>query len=135
MVVFGWLVYMCAYVCIHNTWHATTHCQHAHVSTYTPPCKHTTHVPHPPPQLKTWKVSADLFPCPLDTTCTKLLDDAVAAAVGAWGERQLTELDAEERLSIACEKAPTDDDVTKKVRMCVWGVYVYGCVCRKSLCV
>ena len=42
--------------------------------------------------------------------------DAVKAAVSGWGERQLEELEAEDRLAFACEKAPTTDPVIEKVR-------------------
>lgn len=42
--------------------------------------------------------------------------DAVKAAVSSWGERQLEELEAEDRLAFACEKAPTTDPVIEKVR-------------------
>ena len=38
------------------------------------------------------------------------------AAVDAWGERGLLELEAEERLSFACEKSPTQDSVITKLR-------------------
>ena len=38
------------------------------------------------------------------------------AAVGAWGERGLLEIEAEERLAVACEKAPTDDPVIAQLR-------------------
>ncbi len=41
---------------------------------------------------------------------------AVAAAKGAWGERQLPELEAEDRLAIACERAPNSDPVIAKLR-------------------
>ena len=34
------------------------------------------------------------------------------------GERQLPELEAEDRLAFACEKAPTQDPVIAKVRKC-----------------
>ena len=44
------------------------------------------------------------------------LAQAVAAAKEAWGVRQLSELDAEERLAMACEKAPTSDHATSKLR-------------------
>lgn len=67
-------------------------------------------------QIKSWAVSPDLFPCELDQATAGLLEQGVAAAVAAWGERQLTELEAEERLAVACEKAPTEDAVTTKVR-------------------
>lgn len=42
------------------------------------------------------------------------LAEAVKAAVSGWGERQLDELEAEERLAFACEKAPTSDPVIEK---------------------
>lgn len=41
---------------------------------------------------------------------------AATAAKEAWGQRQLAELDAEDRLAIACERAPTSDPVTAKLR-------------------
>lgn len=37
-------------------------------------------------------------------------------AKGAWGERRLSELDAEDRLAMACEKAPTSDPATSALR-------------------
>ncbi len=40
----------------------------------------------------------------------------MAAAKEAWGQRQLSELEAEERLAMACEKAPTSDHATSKLR-------------------
>lgn len=40
----------------------------------------------------------------------------MAAAVDAWGQRKLDELEAEERLAFACEKAPSDDPVVQKLR-------------------
>jgi hypothetical protein len=40
--------------------------------------------------------------------------EAVAAAIAGWGERQLEELEAEERLAFACEKAPSTDPVIDK---------------------
>jgi preprotein translocase subunit SecA len=41
---------------------------------------------------------------------------AVSAARGAWGERATAELDAEDRLAVACERAPTTDPVIAKLR-------------------
>lgn len=41
---------------------------------------------------------------------------AVSAAKSAWGTQRLEELDAEERLSFACEKATTDDRITLQLR-------------------
>ena len=40
----------------------------------------------------------------------------VQAAVGAWGQRGLLELEAEERLAVACEKSPTQDPVIAQLR-------------------
>jgi preprotein translocase subunit SecA len=69
-----------------------------------------------PLTAKSWAVNPKLFPCQLSSEASKLADDAVAAAVGAWGERQLEELEAEERLAFACEKAPTSDAVALALR-------------------
>ena len=44
------------------------------------------------------------------------LAQAVAAAKQAWGERRISELEAEDRLAMACEKAPTPDPATSKLR-------------------
>ena len=41
---------------------------------------------------------------------------ALQAAVSAWGERGLMELDAEERLAVACERSPTQDTVIAQLR-------------------
>lgn len=41
---------------------------------------------------------------------------AVRAAAGSWGERSLTLLDAEDRLSVACEKGTTEDQVLLRLR-------------------
>ena len=38
------------------------------------------------------------------------------AAVEAWGRQAVPQLEAEERLAIACEKSPTDDPVISKLR-------------------
>ena len=67
-------------------------------------------------KVKTWSVSPKLYPCELTPEAGGLAAAAVAAAVGAWGQRQLEELEAEERLAYACEKAPTQDPVIEQVR-------------------
>lgn len=36
--------------------------------------------------------------------------------MAAWGERTLVELEAEERLAVACERAPTQDPTIAKLR-------------------
>ncbi|KAJ6320053.1 hypothetical protein OIU78_015444 [Salix suchowensis] len=69
----------------------------------------------PLPQ-KTWKVNESLFPCKLSNENTKLADEAVQLAVRSWGQRSLTELEAEERLSYSCEKGPAQDEVIANLR-------------------
>lgn len=66
--------------------------------------------------LKSWAVDPKLYPCELSDKASKLIREATEAAVGAWGERQLSELEAEERLAVACEKAPTEDSVISGLR-------------------
>ena len=63
-----------------------------------------------------WRVKDGLYPCDLSPEAADLLKEAVDAAVASWGERSVEALDAEDRLSFACEKAPTDDDATLKIR-------------------
>uniref|UniRef100_A0A7N0UV68 Protein translocase subunit SecA n=1 Tax=Kalanchoe fedtschenkoi TaxID=63787 RepID=A0A7N0UV68_KALFE len=78
-------------------------------------------VKKPPPQ-KNWKVKESLFPCKLSSKNTKLAEEAVQLAVNSWGKRALTELEAEERLSYACEKGPVQDDVIAKLRAAFLGI-------------
>lgn len=49
-------------------------------------------------------MNENLFPCKLSNEKTKLAEEAVKLAVDTWGQRSLTELEAEERLSYSCEK-------------------------------
>lgn len=51
-----------------------------------------------------------LFPCKLSDKNAKLAEEAVQLAVKTWGQRSLTELEAEERLSCSCEKVIISDD-------------------------
>lgn len=46
----------------------------------------------------------------------KAAKKAAAAAATAWGERQLSPLEAEDKLAVACEKAPTEDPVLAQLR-------------------
>ncbi|KAK1412484.1 hypothetical protein QVD17_33771 [Tagetes erecta] len=68
------------------------------------------------PPKKTWKVSESLFPCTLSQETAKVVEEAVQLAASSWGRRSLPELEAEERLSYACEKGPTQDEVIAKLR-------------------
>ncbi len=66
--------------------------------------------------VKSWAASPDLFPCELSAATAKLIEAGVAAAVDAWGSRALPELEAEERLAFACERAPSSDAATLALR-------------------
>jgi preprotein translocase subunit SecA len=65
---------------------------------------------------KTWKVTTQLFPTELSKPTEQKLKDAVDFAVGVHGERNLAELQAEDLLAVASEKAPTNDPVIQKLR-------------------
>ncbi|MEO0836240.1 MAG: preprotein translocase subunit SecA [Cyanobacteria bacterium J06642_3] len=65
---------------------------------------------------KTWKASADIFPTELSSATEKMLKDAVKFAIGEYGEQSLPELEAEEKIAIAAENAPTEDAVIAKLR-------------------
>ena len=86
------------------------HCQH-HMEASS--CERTAGLAYV--QIRTWKVSPDLFPVDLSPAAQSAATAAVEAAVAAWGERAISELEAEDRLAFACEKAPTEDPVTAQV--------------------
>uniref|UniRef100_A0A0D3EN61 Protein translocase subunit SecA n=1 Tax=Oryza barthii TaxID=65489 RepID=A0A0D3EN61_9ORYZ len=65
---------------------------------------------------KTWKTNESLFPCELSKDALSYVKESVEVAVKAWGEKSLTELEAEERLSYSCEKGPTRDEVIANLR-------------------
>ncbi|MEB3192070.1 MAG: preprotein translocase subunit SecA [Snowella sp.] len=65
---------------------------------------------------KTWQVSAEIFPTQISKEAETVLKDAVKVAVNEYGLQSLTELEAEDKLAIASEKAPTNDLVIQKLR-------------------
>jgi preprotein translocase subunit SecA len=65
---------------------------------------------------KSWKVTTAIYPTELSNKTETLLKDAVAFAVKERGEQSLSELEAEELLAVASEKAPTPDPVLQKLR-------------------
>jgi preprotein translocase subunit SecA len=67
-------------------------------------------------KVKTWKVSPDIFPVAISQDTEQLLKDAVNLAVQQFGERSLSELEAEDKIATAAEKMPTDDAVILKLR-------------------
>ncbi len=70
----------------------------------------------PGKKVKTWKVSPQIFPTQLAKETEQKLKEAVNFAVKNYGERSLPELEAEDRIAVAAEKAPTDDQVIQKLR-------------------
>ena len=70
----------------------------------------------PGKKVKTWKASPQIFPTALSKATEQLLKQAVDFAVQQYGERSLPELEAEDRVAVASEKAPTDDPVIQKLR-------------------
>ncbi|MEO0373991.1 MAG: preprotein translocase subunit SecA [Cyanobacteria bacterium P01_A01_bin.17] len=65
---------------------------------------------------KTWKVAPEIYPTELSAKTEELLKSTVAFAVKQLGEQSISELQAEEMLAVASEKAPTDDPVIQKLR-------------------
>ena len=70
----------------------------------------------PGKKVKTWRASPEIFPTQLRKETEQLLKAAVEVAVKAYGERSLPELEAEEKVAVAAETAPTDDLVIQKLR-------------------
>jgi len=70
----------------------------------------------PDKKVKTWKVSPKIFPTELSAQSEKVLKDAVEFAVKQYGFQGITELEAEDIVAIASEKAPTDNPAIQKLR-------------------
>jgi preprotein translocase subunit SecA len=70
----------------------------------------------PGKKVKTWRASPEIFPTELSKETEQLLKEAVEVAVKAYGSRSLAELEAEDKVAVAAEKAPTDDPVIQKLR-------------------
>ncbi len=70
----------------------------------------------PSKKVKSWKASPQIYPTQLSPESETMLKDAVNTAVQQYGERSLPELEAEERVAVAAEKAPTEDPVIQKLR-------------------
>lgn len=68
------------------------------------------------PKGKSWQVSAAIFPTQISQETETCLKEAVNFAVKERGAQSLQELEAEELLAIAAEKAPTEDPVVQKLR-------------------
>jgi preprotein translocase subunit SecA len=62
------------------------------------------------------KAVRELYPCRLSDDTEQLLIDLVHDLVNVWGDRQLSQLELEDRISQAAEKAPTDDPQIQQLR-------------------
>ncbi len=67
-------------------------------------------------KVKTWKASPQIFPTQLLRETEKMLKAAVDFALQEYGEQSLPELEAEDKVAVAAEKAPTDDPVIQRLR-------------------
>ncbi len=70
----------------------------------------------PGKKVKTWKASPQIFPTQLSQETEQLLKQAVEFAVQHYGERSMPELEAEDLVAVAAEKAPTQDPVIERLR-------------------
>jgi len=70
----------------------------------------------PGKKVKTWKASPQIFPTQLSKETEQMLKSTVSFAVQKYGERSLPELEAEDKIAVATENAPTDDPVIQKLR-------------------
>ena len=65
---------------------------------------------------KSWAIAPEFYPCELSADSNKRLDAAVDAAVKKYGANRMQELQVEEILAIASEKAPVDNPVVLQIR-------------------
>jgi preprotein translocase subunit SecA len=63
-----------------------------------------------------------LYPCALSETTDQQLAQLAQGLVKAWGDRQLSVLELEDRIAQAAEKAPTDDPQIQQLREAIAGV-------------
>ena len=60
-----------------------------------------------------------LYPCSLSEASEQELGTLAKALVNAWGDRQLTLLELEDRIAQAAEKAPSEDPQIQTLRDCI----------------
>ena len=78
---------------------------------------------NPTGKVKTWRASPQIFPTELSSQAEQMLKTAVKEAVQQYGEQSLPELEAEEKIAIAGENAPTDDPAVQKLREVYQQIY------------
>jgi preprotein translocase subunit SecA len=69
-----------------------------------------------PKKVKTWKASPEIYPVALSADTEAIIRSAVNVAVEQYGEQSLSELDAEDTIATAAEKAPTENPAIQKLR-------------------
>jgi preprotein translocase subunit SecA len=68
-------------------------------------------------KAKNWSPSdSDIFPTQLSPEIEEMLKAMIKIAVDNYGQQSLSELEAEEKIAVASEKAPSKDPVIKKLR-------------------
>ena len=67
-------------------------------------------------KIKTWNASPEIYPTALSESAETTIREAVSAAIVQYGEQSLSELDAEDKIATAAEKAPTEDSAIQKLR-------------------
>jgi preprotein translocase subunit SecA len=67
-------------------------------------------------KVKTWKVAPEIYPIQISRETEQMLKEAVDFAVKQYGERSLPELEAEDLIATAAEKAPSQDQAILKLR-------------------
>ncbi|WP_320673784.1 preprotein translocase subunit SecA [Prochlorococcus sp. MIT 1341] len=67
----------------------------------------------------TSKAIDSLYPCQLTEEIDKLLGDLASDLVKTWGDRSLSLIELEDRISTAAEKAPTDDQKIADLRSAI----------------
>jgi len=66
--------------------------------------------------LKQSKILKTLFPCELTSETDSYLADLAIKLVKSWGDRAISLIELEDRISTAAEKAPTEDEQIKILR-------------------
>ncbi|MFP4133160.1 MAG: preprotein translocase subunit SecA [Halothece sp.] len=74
-------------------------------------------------KVKTWRASPQIFPTELPKETEQRLKEAVDYAVQEYGLQSLPELEAEEKVAVAAEKAPTEDPVLQNLRQVYREIY------------
>jgi preprotein translocase subunit SecA len=70
----------------------------------------------PGKKVKTWKASPEIFPTTISKETEGMLKSAVNICVQHYGAQSLSELDADEVIAVACEKAPTEIQAIQELR-------------------